>query len=93
MAGEAADPEGYKRKFLSEQACIFDIYYRHGGVVCVDAAWGAPLCGGGISGSSASDRSRAFCKGCRGGSVDRSRIWNFMFLGDIKGDRTEIAHD
>ena len=83
MAGEAADPEGYKRKFVSEQTCIFDLYYRDGGVVCVDATWGAPLCGRGISGSSAGDRSGAFCKRCGGRSADRSRIWNFMFLGNL----------
>lgn len=91
MAGKAVNSEGYKRKFFSKQTCIFDLHYRHGSMVCVDAAWGDPLCGRSVSGSSASDRSGAFCKGCRGRSVDRGRIWNFMFLGDLKGDRTKVA--
>lgn len=84
MAGEAADPEGYKRKFFPEQTCIFNLYYCHGGVVCVDATWGDPLRGGGVSGGSAGDRPGTFCKRCGGRSADRSRIWNFMFLGDLK---------
>lgn len=82
MAGEAADPEGYKRKFVSKQACIFHLYYRHGGVVCVDAAGGDSLRGRGISGGSAGDRPGTFCKRCGSRSTDCSWIWNFMFLGD-----------
>ena len=84
MAGEAADPKGYKRKFFSEQACIFDLHYFNGSVVCVDAAWGDPLCGRSVSGSSAGNRPGAFCKRCGGRSADRSGIWNFMFLGNLK---------
>ena len=84
MAGEAVDSKGYKRKFFSEQTCIFNLYYRYGGVVCVDAAWSDPLCGRGISGSSAGERTGAFCKRCGGRCADRCRIWSFMFLGDLK---------
>ena len=93
MVGEAADSEGYKRKFFSEQTCIFNLHYCYGGMVCVDAAGSDPLCGRGISGGSAGDRARAFYKGCGGRRADRSRIWNFMFLGDLKGGRIDIVED
>lgn len=90
MAGEAIDPEGYKRKFFPEQTCIFHLYYRYGGVVCVDAPWGDPLCGRGISGSSEGDWPGAFCERCGGRRADCRRTWNIMLLGDLTSDRTGI---
>ena len=84
MAGEAADPEGYKRKFIPKPTCIFHLHYCYGSMVCVDAAWSNSLCGGGVSGSGESDRPGTFCERCGGRSTDRGGMWNPVFLGDIK---------
>ena len=91
MAGEAADPEGYKRKFIPKPTCIFHLHYCYGSMVCVDAAWSDSLRGRGISGSSESDRPGAFRERCGGRSADRSWIWNFMFLGNLKNYMLDVC--
>lgn len=64
---------------------VFSIY------IIAMAAWyvwmplGVILCvAGGFLGSSAGERTGAFCKRCGGRCADRCRIWSFMFLGDLK---------
>ena len=93
MAGETADPERHKRKFVPEQTCIFHLYHCHGSMVCVPSVWSNSLCGGGVSGSGESDWQGTFCERCGGRSTDCSGMWNPELLGDIKSEEKVRYHE
>ena len=93
MAGEAADSERHKRKFVPEQTRVFHLYHCHGSMVCVPSAWSNSLCGGGVSGSGESDWPGTFCERCGGRSTDRSGMRNPELLGDIKSEEKVRYHE
>ena len=93
MAGEAADSERHKRKFVPEQTCVFHLYHCHGSMVGVPSAWSNSLCGWGVSGSGESDWPGTFCERCGGRSTDCSGMWNPELLGDIKSEEKVRSHE